>query len=75
MIELKNLKTNKDIAFTTDTTGTIKANLPKNENYQMTVTKLGYDPVIKQISTKDTIGKMVERIDIRKTIILRFFLP
>ena len=68
MIELKNLKTNKDIAFTTDTTGTIKANLPKNENYQMTVTKLGYDPVIKQISTKDTVGKIVEKIDIRKTM-------
>ncbi len=67
-IELKNLNTNQDIAFTTDSTGTIKANLPKDENYQMTVTKLGYDPVIKQISTKDTTGKVLEKLDVRKTM-------
>jgi outer membrane protein OmpA-like peptidoglycan-associated protein len=67
-IELKNLTTNQDIAFTTDSTGTIKANLPKDENYQMTVTKLGYDPVIKQISTKDTTGKVLEKLDVRKTM-------
>jgi outer membrane protein OmpA-like peptidoglycan-associated protein len=67
-IELKNLTTNQDIAFNTDSTGTIKANLPKDENYQVTVTKLGYDPVVKQINTKDTIGKVLEKLDLRKTM-------
>ena len=68
-VELKNLATNQDIAFTTDSSGTIKANLPRDINYQMTVTKLGYDPVVRQISTKDaTVAKVAEKINVRKTM-------
>lgn len=68
-IELKNLTTNQDIAFTTDSSGTIKAKLPRDEEYQMTVTKLGYDPVVRQISTKDTtVSKFTEKIDVGKTM-------
>ena len=68
-VELKNLTTNQDIAFTTDSSGTIKAKLPRDEEYQMTVTKLGYDPVVRQISTKDTtVSKFTEKIDVGKTM-------
>ena len=68
-IEFKNLTTNQDIAFTTDSSGAIKAKLPRDEEYQMTVTKLGYDPVVRQISTKDTtVAKYTEKIDLGKTM-------
>ena len=68
-IEIKNITTNQDIAFTTDSTGTIKAKLLRDEEYQMTVTKSGYDPIIRQISTKDTtVAKVADKIDVRKTM-------
>jgi outer membrane protein OmpA-like peptidoglycan-associated protein len=68
-IELKNITTNQDIAFTTDSSGTIKAKLPRDEEYQITVAKLGYDPLVRQINTKDTtVAKVSEKIDVRKTM-------
>jgi len=68
-IELKNITTNQDIAFTTDSSGTIKAKLPRDEEYQITVAKLGYDPLVRQISTKDTtVAKFTEKINLGKTM-------
>ncbi len=66
-IELKNIETGKNLEFTTDFYGKIKANLPFNVNYQITATKLGYDPSVKQFKTTDTIRKLQEKIEIRKT--------
>lgn len=66
-VELKDVETGKNIEFTTDFYGNIHANLPYNINYQITATKLGYDPSIKQFRTTDTLKQMHEKIEIRKT--------
>ena len=66
-VELKNIETGKNIEFTTDFYGNIHANLPFNINYQITATKLGYDPSIKQFRTTDTLKHVSEKIEIRKT--------
>ncbi len=66
-IELKNIETGKNIEFNTDFYGTIHANLPFNITYQITATKLGYDPAVKQFRTSDTLKEIHEKIEIRKT--------
>ena len=66
-IELKNIETGKNLEFTSDLYGKITANLPFNVNYQITVTKLGYDPSVKQFKTSDTLTKLQDKIEIRKT--------
>ncbi len=66
-IELKNIETGKNIEFTSDFYGNIHANLPFNNTYQITATKLGYDPSVIQFRTTDTLKKIQEKIEIRKT--------
>jgi outer membrane protein OmpA-like peptidoglycan-associated protein len=66
-VELKNIETGKNIDFTTDFYGNIHANLPFNISYQITATKLGYDPSVKQFKTSDTLKEIKETIAIRKT--------
>lgn len=66
-IELKNIETGKNLEFTSDLYGKITANLPFNVNYQITATKLGYDPSVKQFKTSDTLTKLQDKIEIRKT--------
>jgi outer membrane protein OmpA-like peptidoglycan-associated protein len=66
-VELKNIETGNNITFTSDFYGNIRANLPFNVNYQITATKLGYDPAVKQFRTSDTLKKIQEKIEIRKT--------
>ena len=66
-VELKNIETGNNISFTTDFYGNIHANLPFNVNYQITATKLGYDPAVKQFRTSDTLKRIQEKIEVRKT--------
>jgi len=66
-VELKNIETGKNISFTSDFYGNIHANLPYNVLYQITATKLGYDPAVKQFRTSDTLKQMLQKIEIRKT--------
>lgn len=66
-VELKNIETGNNILFTTDFYGNIHANLPFNVNYQITATKLGYDPAVKQFRTSDTLKRIQEKIEVRKT--------
>ncbi len=66
-IELKNIETGKNLEFTSDLYGKITANLPFNVDYQITATKLGYDPSVKQFKTSDTLPKLQDKIEIRKT--------
>ncbi len=66
-VELKNIETGNNITFTSDFYGDIRANLPFNVNYQITATKLGYDPAVKQFRTSDTLKEIQEKIKIRKT--------
>ena len=66
-VELKNIETGKNIEFTSDFYGKIHANLPFNNSYQITATKLGYDPSIKQFRTTDTLKQIIDSIKIRKT--------
>ncbi len=66
-VELKNIENGNNISFTTDFYGNIHANLPFNVNYQITATKLGYDPSVKQFRTSDTLKQIQEKIEVRKT--------
>lgn len=67
IVEIKDLISGKIISVVADETGKIYANLPRNRDFQVTVTKQGYDPTTTKLSTKD-IGKELKKdLTIRKT--------
>ena len=67
IVDIKDLVTGKIISVVADDSGKIYANIPRNKDFQVTVTKPGYDPTTTKLTTKN-IGKEFNKdITIRKT--------
>ena len=67
-IEVKDLSTNKVIkTIRTDAEGKIFANIPKNGNYEITASKVGYNPTRIILNTSTSGSEVKQDITIKKT--------
>lgn len=67
-VEIKDLTNNKVIATVkTDKEGKIYANLPKNINYEVTATKIGFNPAKVAFNTSDGNSEIRKELVVRKT--------